>query len=335
MGALDKSIQDYCKAIELDTNLARAHAALATAYSARASAYHRTREFDKAEADDARAISLDPKCAQYHANHATELMSMDEPGKALSEFTTATELDGQLAFAYGGRAYVYLQTGDVDSAEHDLARAIELEPGNWYSLVNRAAIKLDRCDFAGAIDDANSAIKLDGKAAAPFRARAIAEDRSGDIDGAIVDVTKALEIEPDSIYALTKRGRLYAKKHDSSRSHDDYASATKLTIKETGELRSQAYAWAALGDFTNAFQFCEKCELKRPWDCGVDTVYASVYCMRAKSPNAQPDDIDKAINHLESGFDKGLKHFKYLKDDPDYEILHSDPRFQKLIERQK
>jgi hypothetical protein len=30
-----------------------------------------------------------------------------------------------------------------------------------------------------------------------------------------------------------------------------------------------------------------------------------------------------------------LKYCASLKDDPDLEILHSDPRFQKLLERQK
>jgi hypothetical protein len=53
------------------------------------------------------------------------------------------------------------------------------------------------------------------------------------------------------------------------------------------------------------------------------------------STAAAADDIEKAIDHLESGFDKGLVHWALLKDESDFEILHAHPRFQKLIARQK
>src|SRR5437588_12955326 len=99
----------------------------AVAYYHRGATYWRKGDYDKAIADENKAIEINPKCAD----------------------------------AYMTRGAFYLDTGDDDQAIADASRAIEIDPQNVRAYNNRAFARGRRGDFAGAIADTSRAIDID------------------------------------------------------------------------------------------------------------------------------------------------------------------------------
>ena len=174
---LDRAIQDYNTALELDPNDAsvyrnrglafiqkrvmdRARRDLdkaielspeyATAYNDRAGTFGT--DVDSAIRDYSKAIQIEPDNPIFYMNRGNAYSKRNEFDKAIRDFNRATEIDPHEALAYFGRAGVYNGMGEYDSAINDLDKAIELDPTFPFSYKNRARARFLSGDFDGAID---------------------------------------------------------------------------------------------------------------------------------------------------------------------------------------
>ncbi|MGC8940987.1 MAG: tetratricopeptide repeat protein, partial [Candidatus Nanoarchaeia archaeon] len=84
-GELDKAIQDFNKALELDPNFVEA-------YNNRGIAYAYKGEFDKAMQDWNKALELDPKYANAYYNRGIAYANKGEFNKAMQDLNKAREL---------------------------------------------------------------------------------------------------------------------------------------------------------------------------------------------------------------------------------------------------
>ena len=80
-----------------------------------------------------------------------------------------------------------------------------------------------------------------------------------------------------------------------------------------------------IGEKEKAFQWINKALDLYPEDVGV---LVNAACLFAKN-----GDKDKALDLLEKVFGKGFGKKDWIQNDPDYDSLRNEPRFQALLAR--
>jgi tetratricopeptide (TPR) repeat protein len=192
----------FDKAIDADPHYA-------TAYSVRAFAHHRMKNYQQSLKDVNRALELKPDHAGALTNRALTLGSMKEYDKALVDVNRAISLKPDFARAYNIRAFVYLNLRNNRQAIENSNRAIELNPYFAAPYCNRGLAQSNMKRFEDAFKDFQRAIEIDPEDARPYHHRGWTYLRLKKYDEAIRDFNKSLEREPDFVPALYRRGLSY------------------------------------------------------------------------------------------------------------------------------
>ncbi|HVN75772.1 MAG TPA: protein kinase [Thermoanaerobaculaceae bacterium] len=110
------------QALELDANLADAHAALGAVRS------HRDWDWTAAESEFSKAIELNANCFTAHLWYAELLSVTGRHEEAVAEIGRALQTDPLSLAANAMAGSIYLEAGRADDARQQLARALEIEP---------------------------------------------------------------------------------------------------------------------------------------------------------------------------------------------------------------
>lgn len=120
-GDIPKAIEDYTKAIKLNPNYA-------TAYYNRGSAYDDKEDFDKVIEDYTKAIELNPNDAKAYNNIANTYLKIGELDQALTNANIAIEKDPQRAIPHDTRADIYIAMAEKET---DNGKAKEYYQKAW------------------------------------------------------------------------------------------------------------------------------------------------------------------------------------------------------------
>ncbi|MGD8254129.1 MAG: tetratricopeptide repeat protein, partial [Syntrophobacterales bacterium] len=86
-------------------------------------------QYDRAIADDNKAIEINPGCAQAYTNRGLTFASKRQYDQAISDYNKAIELNPRLAQTYYNRGLAYSQgKAQYAQAISDFTRAIEINP---------------------------------------------------------------------------------------------------------------------------------------------------------------------------------------------------------------
>lgn len=139
------------KALDLDPDLAEAHASMA--FILRSYDW----DFAGAEAEFRRAIALSPNNSTAQFWYAIHLESLGRFDEAAAVVDRASRLD-PLSPALGGfRGTLLLTSGRYDQAIAVERKALELEPGNFGSRLNLGRALVQKGDYAGALAELRKA----------------------------------------------------------------------------------------------------------------------------------------------------------------------------------
>lgn len=159
------------------------------------------------------------KLALAYNMRATVHLSMNEPDKAIADFSAGIRLmedagksGWELAFIYFMRANVHRMKGDLDRAIADHTAAIRIVPG-WDKPYNvRGAIYFQLGDLARALDDISKVISFrpdSPRVADSYAIRAMLHHRMGDPAKGLPDADRAVGLDPRSAMALYIRARIF------------------------------------------------------------------------------------------------------------------------------
>jgi tetratricopeptide (TPR) repeat protein len=274
------AIEDFTEAIRLDDKLAAAYVFRGRAYAAGASHVLEIGEkfsdfrslmknyvnltadqkdaFDKAIADDTRAIQLDPKLAAAYYDRGFVYNSIGDYDKAIADYNQAIRLNPNSANTYNRRGIAYRSKGDYGRAIADYNQAINLEPNLAETYANRGAAYRSKGNHDRAIADYNQAIRLGLNFASAYYGRGDAYHNKGDYDRAIADYNQAINLEPNLAEAYANRGATYDSKGDYNRSIADYNQAIDLNPNATGVYTNRGAAYYGKGDYSRARADWEK-----------------------------------------------------------------------------
>jgi tetratricopeptide (TPR) repeat protein/serine/threonine protein kinase len=197
-------------------------------------------QYDKALADLSKAIELDPKSASHWNNRGVAHRKAGQPAKALADFSKAIELDPTLALAWHGRGFTYYTLGRAAEAIRGFSKAIELDPKLALAWVNRGAIYAKLGQWDKAVRDCSKAIELDPKLADAWGNRGATYLVLGQPAKAVADLCKAIELDPKCAEAWSNRAEAYARLGQWDRAAADVARAIELDSK-------LAHAWSTRG----------------------------------------------------------------------------------------
>jgi tetratricopeptide (TPR) repeat protein len=160
-GDLDGAVNDYTRAIEMDSRLADAHLNRGKAKRAKG-------DLDGAISDYEKAIEIDPRIAHNWNRDITTAYSnrgfirsnqMDLDG-AISDFNRAIKFNPEIADFYIKRGRALLVRGDMEAAIADFDKGIALDPGDPLAYADRGVARMHQGKEAEARKDFDKSLEL-------------------------------------------------------------------------------------------------------------------------------------------------------------------------------
>jgi DNA-binding winged helix-turn-helix (wHTH) protein/TolB-like protein/Flp pilus assembly protein TadD len=296
-------------------------------------------------------------------------MSLSNAGKSILWYEEAIKLDQNYTLAYVGLAQSYrslILSGDQDPLENipkgkaAASRAVELDPNlaDAHIVLGNSYFWYER-DWSSAEQEYLKAIDLDSKNALAHLSYAHLLSNLGRHQEAIDEIQKSLDLEPTNLYSMMIQGqiltfaghyddalqalnrviaidpnlwaahlflcRVYAQKgmHDDAikegerakKLNEGYAEATSMI----------AYSMARSGNPDGARRILSEMEDR------AKTLYVPAYTI-ANIYNALGDK-EKALTMLELSFEKKDALMVFLKVEPKWNNLRSEPRFLELMKK--
>ena len=291
---IKKSIEYFELAIALDPKFGLAYAGLADSYNLMAS------------------YSTKPLATPFLRAKATAL-------KALS-------LDDKLAEAHAALAAVKLwREFDWEAAERGFRKAIQMNPSYptahlWLALYLAAMERMDEglseIKLALELDPLSRVINLNLARIFHF-ARAF--------DDSIQQCRKTIEMYPDYIIAHRRLGMSYGEKGMFEEAEAEFKKALALSENDSETMSAMAYAYAMAGRTEDARKILDRLN-----EIAKET-YVSPYSLARIHVGL--DQLDEAFEYLEKTYQERHGILTYLKVEPIFDRLRSDPRFADLLRK--
>jgi serine/threonine protein kinase/Tfp pilus assembly protein PilF len=282
------------------------------------------------------AIQREPKYAAAYAGLADcyaemgnfgMLVSTEAYPSAKESAQTALQLDPNLAEGYVPLAIVESQyEWNWKAAEDDFRRAINLNPSNdrahgHYAILLMVTGRTDEALAEGRRILEISPLGYMATGEMPFLLYLARR-----YDDAIAGFQKALEIYPDAVETLEGLADAYAaagRDAQAFAAYQQWARVAGYSQPVIDDL-ARAYSSGGMPAYWRKRLEMEKIEQEETGD---------VFSYRTASLHARLHHTDEAISWLERAYAEHSNRLIYLRVDPMFDSLHTDPRFQNLLRR--
>ena len=231
----------------------------------------------------------------------------------------AIEFNEQLADAHTSLGNIkYYYDWDWTGAEKEFDRALELNPGNLRVRIAYGHFLhvLGRHD--NAIKQGEFAVQLDPLSAEAYTSLGRFLYRARRYEEALPVLQRAVQLEPRSSGATNRLAGIYTALGRYEEALAVYDNAQKVAPSVEGYRSVIAYVYARMGRKQEAREMVRGVTV---FPVDVAGVYAAL------------DDKDEAFRILEKAIEERNTLLVTLKEEPPLESLHSDPRWQKLLQR--
>jgi len=238
----------------------------------------------------------------------------------------AMELDASLAEAHASLAFASMNYDwDWSAAEREFQKAIELNPNyanahHWYADYLSAVGRHQE-----AITESKRALELDPVSPIINAWLGWRYFFARQYDLAIEQYLKTLEMDPTFVPAHLVLGQGYEQKSMPEKAIDELQKAVSLSGGGSLYVSSLAHAYATAGRRAEAERLLRQMnELAR---------HTYVPSFHIAIIHAGLGQRDQALVWLEKGYQERSAWMVWLKVDPRFDALRSDPRFQDLLRR--
>jgi len=292
--SLERSIERFQEAINIDSSFVLAHVGLAEAWISLGYFQNPKVAYANATGYAQRALDLDPLLGEAHAAIGTlRLFEWDWP-EARRSLDRALELNPRCAETFPCFLHSLDALGQADEAQRYVERALKLNP--------------------------ESSILLEELGCTSYYA--------GRYEDSVRHSEEAIELDPGFVLALYNLGRAQGalRRYDQS-----IATLEKAKAASGGEvievLAELAYSHAMAGRKDVAVAILEELLARKK------RVFVDPYPLAFAQIGL--DDKQNALASLEEAVDQRSSWTPWLKVEPKFFVLHSEPRFRSLLERLK
>lgn len=346
MGAFEEAIRQY-------DNVIRMYDDYSSGYAFRAECYLKLGKYIEAIDDITKSLSIDNDAKAHHylfefPDNQTTLIVTKLKGMAVKNPHDAEwwYYIGQLynskkiypeAIEATRKAYdidahpVFLEMiadccrelGDYTQALEAISQAQQMRPDDLDLISSKADILGESGDVDGAIAEWTRYIDKSPDFFGGYYRRGFFKDLSQQTDAAIEDYDMSIMLNPDYAYAYLGKGDMLLRKGQTDGAMEAYRKVIELdTVPNTSSCAM--YAYLALGEKEKAVDFMERVIANDSTDCGN---YYDGACFYSRL-----GDLDKALDHLRTSFEKGFRRFHHVMADDDLELLRATDGFKALME---
>ena len=360
---IESAITEFHQALNFDPNYALAEAGLGMAYWDKFQLTHGAEWMKRAKASCERAVTLSGDLADSHTCLGTVANGRGRYEDAIREFERAAQLEPTSDEAYRGLASAYQNAGKPQDAENIYRQAISLRPQHWAGYIWLGWFYYNQARYPEAAEMFQRVVALapDGfQGYSDLGGTYAAEGRYAE---AIPLLEKSVSIYP-SAFAYGNLGTSYF----YQRRFADEVRAAEQAVKLAGGDYSMwgdlgdAYFWApgkrsqAAIAYRKAIELAHESLQVNPRDAAALSSLALYHAMLGETPEAlttlkqalalapadanvlltaglaynQLGKVEEALGCLERARAAGLS-VTLVRDDPRFENLRSQPRFQKLL----
>jgi serine/threonine protein kinase/Tfp pilus assembly protein PilF len=296
--------------------------------------YYREEDFKTAVNMFKRAIEIEPDYAlaywglgSTYESHYVKIRNKEDLNQALKYLEMSYELDPNLAEANLAMGWAYFYKVNNDKAYKYFKRALEINP-------NSATVNLYAGSFFRSIGLYRRAIKCFSKSIErdplDIMTYMLITDCSictGEFEKAAFYVKKGLELEPNNVPLRIYHAQyfLWLKKYKEA--EKVLNKVEKIEPENPSIKRYQALLLAAKGKKMEALALIND---TAPYRYEVTSIYSLLGLK------------EKAITYINEGIAKGFEYrlmylysYPYLINNPCYDNLHDDPRFQEIVNQEK
>jgi serine/threonine protein kinase/tetratricopeptide (TPR) repeat protein len=290
---VNKGIENFRQALNLDPNYALAYAGLAYAYFVADDIYLSPRDsMPKANEAAKRALALDDSLDEAHVEMGLVHFFYDYDWSAAEkEFKRAVELGPQYAPAHEYYAFDLTFTGRIQEGVEEGKRALELDPLS-----------------------AEIGANLGGSF---YMARKY--------DLALATLRKTLEFAPDAWFVHMWLGATYEATGDLPAAIRELETSHKAVPEFPYPIAELAHAYAAAGKKSEAGKLLAQLKTLEQRTYVPAYNIAQVY--------AGLGNKDQVFTLLDKAYADRSMILTFVKLDPDFDNMHSDPRFEALLRR--
>jgi adenylate cyclase len=253
----------------------------------------------------------------YHRSH-------DAFPKAMAAARKALALDDTLAEAHASLAHA-LCVYDFEwaAAERAFRRAISLDPSYTFARIALAICLQDQGRFAEAVEHLEFARTADPLAPHVSAVLGRVHVNSRQPDRAIPALREAMELGPELDLVHQQLGHAYLQKGMSREAIASLRRAAELSgDRDSAHL---AYVYAVTGARSDAERIVQA--LLDP------AQHRDVLPFHLAMAYAGLGDVDAAFRWLERGYDERASFMDGVKVTPAFDVLRSDPRWERLLSR--
>ena len=292
--ALNKAIEYFNQAIEKDPGFALAYAGLADCYVVPANRLAPREVMPKAKAAAIRALQLDETLAEAHASLGRVFAAYDwDWTSAEKEYKRAIELNPRYAVAHQWYGGYLSAMGRGNEAILEKKQAVDLEPLSLTINFELGLAFYFNRDYDQAIEQFQKTLELDQNFPAPHTFLPAAYEQKGMYSEAIAEFKKENPPPPGGEGTLLKAGL--------------------------------AHIYAITGRKTEALALLDELNQLSTDEYVPGTSIALIYLGLGEK--------DKAFAELEKGYEQRAFQLQWIRVDPRWDNLRSDPRFQDLVRR--
>lgn len=198
-----------------------------------------------------------------------------DPGSLVDACTVVIDVQGQIpaaSWAFNNRANGYLALGQLDLAISDYSTAIELDGSNEAAFANRARAYAAGGEYDLALADYDSAIDLSPEVASFYNGRGIVLVDLGELDRAVEDFDKAITLDSEPIEALQNRGNAYQMMGNNELAEADFEAGLAIAPGDPSLLNSLAWTLYLEGRPDEALAYGEEAAATLPEPFVLDTL---------------------------------------------------------------
>jgi TolB-like protein/Flp pilus assembly protein TadD len=292
--ALKKSIEYFNQAIEKDPSFALAYVGLADCYVVPANPLPPREVMPKAKAAAMRVLELDETLAEAHASLARVLAAYDwDWTSAEKEYKRAIELNPRYAIAHQWYGGCLAVMGRSNEAIAERKRAQELDPLSLIINFELGSAFYYARDYDQAIEQFQKTLELDQNFPPAHVSLPAAYEQKGMYGEAIAEFKSAIPRKGGSEWTLSKAGLGHVYAVSGKKSE------ARTVLEELKQLSGQEYVPAP----------------------GIALIYAGL------------GEKDQAFAWLDKGYEERSFQMQWIKIEPRWDSLRSDPRFQDLMRR--
>ncbi len=292
--ALKKSTEYFNQAIEKDPSFALAYAGLADCYVVPANRLPPREAMPKAKAAAMRALELDDTLAEAHASLGRVFAAYDWNWTgAEKEYKRAIELNPSYAVAHQWYGGYFEALGRHNEGLAEKKRALELEPLSLIINFELGVTYYYARDYDQAIEQFRKTIELDQNFPPPHYFLPAAYQQKGMYGEAIAEFKKAASLTGGSEWSFSKAGLGHVYAATGKKSE------ARTVLDELKHASEKEYVPAN----------------------SIALIYAGL------------GEKDQAFAWLDKGYEQRDFRMQWLKIEPRWDSLRSDPRFQDLMRR--